>query len=512
MTKYILQFLLFVLPCAADAQSADTLQANEPVAAKFGVEQSFNRNISYAGLMFIADGLIVKAQKNDFRTLNTYFKPHTHEPFVNCMQYSPLAATFALKAAGVKSKSNWTRMTVNSALSYALMAGMAFTLKHSVSEMRPDHTERNSFPSGHTATAFCGATILYKEYGHLSPWYGVAGYTLATATGLTRILNNRHWMSDVLVGAGIGVVATDLGYFLGDLLMKGKGVDYTDKDTPPDLIRHPSFISMTIGSGFTTGHLSTPDINDSYDANGSPVGHKMDLKLKSGRLASFNLEGAYYLNDYIGVGGRVRVMSLPLVAESYNHDFTYIAPSGTGTSAGNNAFTIESVESAHLGMFDFSAGVFASCPLGNRLRVGTKLLAGNRLTTDYSVDALFRASSETTQQELDKHKGTENDWVNFTGGEVSRDSQDPDLYHDHNFLKIKSNNTLTIGTGVDVTYAYKRNMSMRAFIDYDYARPKYTFELNNRYDAGSQTSITDTYYKSTTMSHLSGGVGLAVNF
>lgn len=65
---------------------------------------------------------------------------------------------------------------------------------------------------------FMCATILHKEYGMLSPWYSIGGYTLAGITGITRQLNNRHWIGDVLVGAGIGMISTDLGYFFSDLI------------------------------------------------------------------------------------------------------------------------------------------------------------------------------------------------------------------------------------------------------------------------------------------------------
>ena len=125
-----------------------------------------------------------------------------------------------MKLAGVKGRSSWKELAVSNAFSAALMAGAVNTLKYTVREMRPDNTTANSFPSGHTATAFMCATILHKEYGHLSPWYSVGGYMLAGLTGVTRQLNNRHWVGDVLVGAGIGIIATDLGYFLSDLIFK----------------------------------------------------------------------------------------------------------------------------------------------------------------------------------------------------------------------------------------------------------------------------------------------------
>lgn len=73
------------------------------------------------------------------------------------------------------------------------MATLVETMKYSVRELRPDGSTNNSFPSGHTATAFSAATILHKEYGMTrSPWYSIAGYMLTTATGCMRVFNNRH--------------------------------------------------------------------------------------------------------------------------------------------------------------------------------------------------------------------------------------------------------------------------------------------------------------------------------
>ena len=66
------------------------------------------------------------------------------------------------------------------------------------------------------------ATMLTKEYGHRSPWIGISAYSVATATGLMRMANNKHWLSDVLTGAGIGSLSTELGYFLAGLIFKGK--------------------------------------------------------------------------------------------------------------------------------------------------------------------------------------------------------------------------------------------------------------------------------------------------
>jgi len=77
---------------------------------------------------------------------------------------------------------------------------------------RPDTGAPDSFPSGHTAQAFAAATFMHKEYGKQNIWYSIGAYSLATGIGAFRIMNNRHWVSDVLVGAGIGIFSTNMAY------------------------------------------------------------------------------------------------------------------------------------------------------------------------------------------------------------------------------------------------------------------------------------------------------------
>lgn len=61
----------------------------------------------------------------------------------------------------------------------------------------------SSFPSGHTTVAFAAATVYALEYGN-KPWVPVLAYTAASLTGLSRITENKHWISDVVAGAALG--------------------------------------------------------------------------------------------------------------------------------------------------------------------------------------------------------------------------------------------------------------------------------------------------------------------
>lgn len=141
----------------------------------------------------------------------------------NVLQFTPLAASVVLKAAGVQGRSTWQEYACKAGASLVLYAGTTYLLKHTVHEMRPDGTDNRSFPSGHTALAFCGATVLHKEYGSVSPWISVAGYAAATATAVDRVRRNRHHWGDVAAGAAIGFLSAEAGYWaIGKICGKRK--------------------------------------------------------------------------------------------------------------------------------------------------------------------------------------------------------------------------------------------------------------------------------------------------
>ena len=132
----------------------------------------------------------------------------------NYMQYAPAAAVYALNLAGVKGKHSLLDATGIYAISFSLMKASTFAVKSATKRLRPDGSTYNSFPSGHTATSFAAAEFLKQEYKDISPWYGYAGYTVATATGIMRLYNNRHWVSDVVAGAGFGIISTKVAYLV----------------------------------------------------------------------------------------------------------------------------------------------------------------------------------------------------------------------------------------------------------------------------------------------------------
>ena len=119
---------------------------------------------------------------------------------------------------------NWSRFILNTAASAGIAWGAKSALKSLVKEERPDHSDDKSFPSGHTAIAFAGATSLHKEFGKEHPLISVAGFAAATAVGIERVANQRHHWYDVLAGAGIGYGSTELTWWLSQKLFKSEHV------------------------------------------------------------------------------------------------------------------------------------------------------------------------------------------------------------------------------------------------------------------------------------------------
>lgn len=135
-------------------------------------------------------------------------------------QYAPMAATYGLNLCGIKGKHGYGDLTIILGTAYALMGTTVYAMKNITKVERPDGSARNSFPSGHTATAFMGAELLRREYWDVSPWIGVAGYAVAAGTGFFRMYNNRHWLTDVIAGAGIGILSVQAAYWLYPIITK----------------------------------------------------------------------------------------------------------------------------------------------------------------------------------------------------------------------------------------------------------------------------------------------------
>jgi membrane-associated phospholipid phosphatase len=144
--------------------------------------------------------------------------PDRHISLDNYLQWSPAIAVYGLNLAGMRGRHNFRDRSFILGIATLLQGSAVYAMKNISKETRPDHSNTLSFPSGHTATAFAAAEFMRMEYKDVSPWYGIAGYTAAAATGYLRMYNNKHWLSDVIAGAGVGILSTEAAYYLYPVL------------------------------------------------------------------------------------------------------------------------------------------------------------------------------------------------------------------------------------------------------------------------------------------------------
>tara|TARA_B100000809_G_scaffold263113_1_gene315601 strand:- start:11126 stop:11854 length:729 start_codon:yes stop_codon:yes gene_type:complete len=132
----------------------------------------------------------------------------------------PTLSVYGLNMVGIKGQNDFKNRTLIIGTASVLVLSTVFATKSITQRERPNATSNDSFPSGHTAVAFMGAEFMYQEYKHISPWYGVIGYGIAATTGYLRMYNNKHWFSDVVAGAGFGILSTKLAYLMYPYLQK----------------------------------------------------------------------------------------------------------------------------------------------------------------------------------------------------------------------------------------------------------------------------------------------------
>lgn len=211
-----LSLLFYILcPVIGKAQVIDSL-AYRPKVSSFIIPAVL---VGY-GLVSLSCNSPIRhldfSTRNELQEDHPLFAAHVD----NYLQFAPAVAVYGLNLAGIKGKHSLVDATGIYLLSEAIMSGTVFSVKRMTNRERPDHSGFNSFPSGHTANAFAAAEFLMQEYKDVSPWYGYAGYTVATATGVLRMYNNKHWLSDVVTGAGVGIISTKLAYIIYPKLKK----------------------------------------------------------------------------------------------------------------------------------------------------------------------------------------------------------------------------------------------------------------------------------------------------
>ena len=532
----------------------------------------FMDDMTFVGIPLFVAGLALKGDKAMFRVnakadqggkRNTQLLTDFKTGIDDYTQFFGPAMVVGLKLGGYEGRSDWPRLLASAGMSYLIMAGLVNGIKYTAKEMRPDGSTANSWPSGHTATAFVGASLLHKEYGLTrSPWWSVAGYGVATATGVMRVLNNRHWISDVMSGAGIGIMSTELGYALCDLMFKQKGLLRNDMILENE---KPSFFSISMGVGLGGKELE-------FESDGD----KRIIKFRAATVV--DAEGAYFFNKYIGVGGRLRIRAqstkdfgdftdyaaaedffaweglrgayqmfrpedYPAGSSEVENFYTYYNKIGYNMNSEESWRNDNSpvtdiygiVKSDHITEFTGSVGLYFNLPLSSHFSLGTKALIGRSITQELDIDghAEGNLNDISYKMELDNRPGKKidgNPTLSISDLEYPNNTGEK-WTDDWEYLTIGAKSSTSFGTGISLTYKYKSNFSWRLFCDYDYTRKDFTatydpfhfiekgvtsgayvfMETMGDYDDGEGLSVRE-YRTRKNMNYVTLGLSFLVNF
>ncbi|MFD2784736.1 phosphatase PAP2 family protein [Hymenobacter rubripertinctus] len=165
--------------------------------------------IGYGAYTFNGGGFYTNEQAN--RDIHKLF-PTYRSKLDNVLILAPYAELGLVALAGIESRDDRVNTLLVIAKSEAIMLATVFAVKNLTRETRPDGSDNLSFPSGHTAQAFLAASIVHTEFRDKSQWYGIGAYTIATSVAALRMINTKHWQSDVVAGAGFGILSAHLGY------------------------------------------------------------------------------------------------------------------------------------------------------------------------------------------------------------------------------------------------------------------------------------------------------------
>ncbi len=232
--------------------------------------QDFIRNIevdtiitggSYDNLKFKPNQLILPAALITAGTIGVYFHPFRHIDYTvsngmndlrgkenylkidDYIQYLPAVCYLTMGWLPNTGKHSFRERAAVELTAYLVMTAIVKTSKHFINEKRPRSSAMNSFPSGHTSNAFTGAELIRLEYGGA---YGIGAYAVATGIAFMRLYNNRHWLNDIIGGAGVGILAARIGYWMLPLYRKWFKWDSFNSTNILSVMPSPDFRSRSV--------------------------------------------------------------------------------------------------------------------------------------------------------------------------------------------------------------------------------------------------------------------------
>ncbi|MFT5970754.1 MAG: membrane-associated phospholipid phosphatase [Flavobacteriales bacterium] len=194
-------------------------------------QPSWSMKQEIAPLALITIGSILLLSNIDSLVQKNIYKTTTD--LDDYTQWAPIGIMYALDAFKVPAKNSVQTQTAYFGIATISNAILVHGLKNITHRTRPSNA-KHSFPSGHTSQAFVSATVFWHEFKDTNPILASSAYVFATATGIMRMVNNKHWFTDVVVGAGVGILVTDLLY-AWDPLKNWDGFKFENSSLKPSI-------------------------------------------------------------------------------------------------------------------------------------------------------------------------------------------------------------------------------------------------------------------------------------
>ncbi|MFT5822709.1 MAG: membrane-associated phospholipid phosphatase [Crocinitomix sp.] len=191
----------------------DPIRIGLPVEPIQKPKSFFSRAWAPIGLSLISMDLMRDSSKYGLQTLvRSIVKDDFRTHVDDWIHYAPIVTMYAADLFNVPAKNTVWNQTKFLIISEGITAGIVWSLKLGLGVQRPDNGAFTAYPSGHTSQAFVQSQVLYNEFRETAPLLAASGFLFSTTTGVIRILNNKHWVPDVLLGAGIGMLVTNAVY------------------------------------------------------------------------------------------------------------------------------------------------------------------------------------------------------------------------------------------------------------------------------------------------------------
>ena len=140
--------------------------------------------------------------------------PGFHTNAADFIMWVPSASVYAMDALHVKTEHNFREHLIIEAASVIITGGIGYGMGFLSRKIKVNNTNNTKFPSGHTANAFRGAEIVHQELKNTHPAWSYSGYLVATGVGMLRIYGKEHLLTEVIAGAGLGILSTKLTYWI----------------------------------------------------------------------------------------------------------------------------------------------------------------------------------------------------------------------------------------------------------------------------------------------------------